>query len=113
MQEDKGFNLGKKNWLLMGVVLGGMALLVLIVFVLGSLNSEGPWLTPSEKVAVVAPKSGFTLKAGAGGSGLKTVRVTVTQAGQEKVVVDCAFLPGARRARRWRSPFPWIPRPWD
>jgi murein DD-endopeptidase MepM/ murein hydrolase activator NlpD len=93
MLKDKGFIWGKKSWLLLaGLALGGAALLVFVV--LGSLDTEDPWLTPSEKVTVVVPKSGFTLKAGDRDSGLKEVKVTVTQAGQEKVVASRTFPPG-------------------
>ena len=80
MLKDKGFIRGKKSSLIAaGLVLGGLALVVFLV--LGSLDTEDPWLTPSEKVTVVVPKSGFTLKAGDKDSGLKEVKVTVTQAG--------------------------------
>ena len=93
MLKDKSFNWGKKSWLMLaGLALGGVALLVFLV--LGSLDSDDPWITPSEKVTVVVPKSGFTLKAGDRDSGLKEVKVTVTQAGQEKVVVSRTFPPG-------------------
>lgn len=93
MLKDKGFIWGKKSWLLLaGLTLGGAALLVFLV--LGSLDTEDPWLTPSEKVTVVVPKSGFTLKAGDRDSGLKEVKVTVTQGGQERVVASRTFPPG-------------------
>lgn len=93
MLKDKKGNWGRKSWFfLAGLALGGLALLVWLV--LGSLDSEDPWLTPSEKVAMVVPKSGFTLKAGDRDSGLKEVRVTISQGGQDKPVLVRTFPPG-------------------
>jgi murein DD-endopeptidase MepM/ murein hydrolase activator NlpD len=93
MLKDKRWHWGKKSWFFMaGLALGGLALLVWMV--LGSLDSQDPWVTPSEKVAVVSPKSGFTLKAGDRDSGLKEIRVTINQGGQEKEVLSRTFPPG-------------------
>ena len=93
MLKGKGFNWGKKRGLLLtGLVLGVLALLVFLT--LGSLDTEDPWVTPSEKVSVVVPKSGFTLKTGDKDSGLKEVKVTVNQGGQEKLVLSRTFPPG-------------------
>ncbi len=75
-----------------GLALGGLALLVWMV--LGSLDSEDPWFTPSEKVAVLVPKSSLTLKAGDRGSGLKEIKVAVNQGGQERMVLRRTFPPG-------------------
>jgi murein DD-endopeptidase MepM/ murein hydrolase activator NlpD len=96
MLKDKRINWGRKSWFLIaGLALGGLALLVWMV--LGSLDYEDPWVTPSEKVAVLVPKSGFTLKAGDRDSGLKEIKVTVTQGGQEKVVLSRTFPPGGEK----------------
>jgi murein DD-endopeptidase MepM/ murein hydrolase activator NlpD len=93
MLKEKRMHWGNKSGLIMaGLILGGLALLVWMV--LGSLDTEDPWLTPSEKAAVVVPNSAFTLKAGDRDSGLKEVRVTVTQGGQDKTVLSRAFPPG-------------------
>ena len=109
MLKDRGFIRGKKSSLIAaGLVLGGLALVVFLV--LGSLDTEDPWLTPSEKVTVVVPKSGFTLKAGDKDSGLKEVKVTVTQAGQEKVVVDRTFPPGGEAGQTVEIPIPLDPK---
>jgi murein DD-endopeptidase MepM/ murein hydrolase activator NlpD len=96
MLKDKGFKWGKKSGLMLtGLVLGGLALLAFLA--LGSLDMEDPWLTPSEKVVVVAPKSGFTLKAGDRDSGLKEVRVTANQGGQDRLVLSRTFPPGGEK----------------
>jgi murein DD-endopeptidase MepM/ murein hydrolase activator NlpD len=93
MFKEKRFNWGRKSWFFtVGLALGALALLVWMV--LGSLDSEDPWVTPSEKVAVVTPKSGFTLKAGDRDSGLKEIRVAINQGGQEKMVLSRTFPPG-------------------
>ncbi len=82
----------KSNFFLAGLALGGLALLAWLV--LGSIDREDPWLTVSEQVAVVGPKSAFSLKAGDRGSGLKELRVNLSQAGQERVVLNRTFPPG-------------------
>ncbi len=81
-----------------------MALGFLLFLVLGSLDSEDPVITPSEKIAVIVPKSGFTLKAGDRQSGLKEVKVTLTQGGQEKVVMDLHFPPGGEAGSTVTTP---------
>uniref|UniRef100_A0A7C3V869 M23 family metallopeptidase n=1 Tax=Desulfobacca acetoxidans TaxID=60893 RepID=A0A7C3V869_9BACT len=93
MLTDRNSNWGKKSWFfLAGLVLGALALVVFLI--LGSLDSEDPWLTPSAKPAVVVPKAGFTLKAGDRDSGLKEVKVTINQGGQDRVVLSRTFPPG-------------------
>jgi murein DD-endopeptidase MepM/ murein hydrolase activator NlpD len=93
MLKEKSWNWGRKSWFLAaGLALGVLAVVVWVV--LGHLDKEDPWVTPSEKVAVVVPKSGFTLKAGDRDSGLKEVKVTITQDGKEKLLVDHTFPPG-------------------
>ncbi|MFZ2090022.1 MAG: hypothetical protein WAU47_15745, partial [Desulfobaccales bacterium] len=78
MLRDRRRFWGNKSGLLMvGLILGGLGLLMWMF--LGSLDTEDPWLTPSEKTAVVVPNSAFTLKAGDRDSGLKEIRVAVNQ----------------------------------
>jgi|UniRef100_A0A7V6A0W7 hypothetical protein len=96
MLKEKSWSWGRKSWFFAGgLALGVFALVVWLI--LGSLDKEDPWVVPSEKVAVVVPKSGFTLKAGDRDSGLKEVKVTVSQDGQEKVVADQTFPPGGEK----------------
>jgi murein DD-endopeptidase MepM/ murein hydrolase activator NlpD len=93
MLKKKRFNWGRKSaFFLAGLALGGVALLVWLV--LASLDWQNPWLEVSDQVAVVSPQSAFTLKAGDRESGLKEVRVTIRQAGQEKMVLSRTFPPG-------------------
>ncbi len=111
MFKKKRFNWRRKsNFLLAGLAIGGLALLTWLV--LGSIDSEAPWLKVSEQVAVVGPNSAFSLKAGDRGSGMKEIRVTIYQAGQDKTVLNRTFPPGEKEGRRWKSPSPWTPRPW-
>ena len=93
MFKKKRFNWGKKsNFFLAGLALGGLALLAWLL--LGSIDWEDPWLTVSEQVTVVGPKSALNLKAGDRDSGLKDLRVTLSQAGQERLVLNRTFPPG-------------------
>jgi hypothetical protein len=93
MLKEKRWGWGRKSWFFIGGLALGVLALVVWVF-LGSLDREDPWVMPSEKVAVLVPKSGFTLKAGDRHSGLKEVKVSVIQDGHEKVVVERTFPPG-------------------
>jgi len=93
MLKPKRFNWGRKGgFLLAGLALGGLAFLIWGVF--GSLDVDDPWLQLSEQVTVLGPKASFTLKAGDRGSGLKEIRVTITQGGQEKEVLRRTCPPG-------------------
>ncbi|MFW6123428.1 MAG: M23 family metallopeptidase [Thermodesulfobacteriota bacterium] len=93
MLKKNRFSWGRKSgFFLAGLALGSLALLAWLV--LGSLDWENPWVEISEQAAVVGPKSAFTLKAGDQKSGLKEVKVTIRQAGQEKTVLSRSFPPG-------------------
>ncbi len=92
MLKSKRLNLGRKGgFFLAGLVLGGLALVVWMI--LGSLDADDPWLAPSEKIASIGPQASFTLEAGDRASGLKELRVAVSQAGQEKEVLRRSFPP--------------------
>jgi murein DD-endopeptidase MepM/ murein hydrolase activator NlpD len=82
----------KTSFFLAGLALGGLALLAWLV--ISSIDWEDPWLKVPEQVAVLSPNSAFTLKAGDRGSGLKEIRVTIYQAGQDKAVLNRNFPPG-------------------
>ncbi|MEJ2069193.1 MAG: hypothetical protein P8X58_02090 [Syntrophobacterales bacterium] len=93
MFKKKRFNWGRRSsFFLAGLALGGLALIAWMV--LGSLDWGNPWLEVSDQVAVVSPNTAFTLKAGDRGSGLKEIKVTVSQRGQEKVALSRSFPPG-------------------
>jgi murein DD-endopeptidase MepM/ murein hydrolase activator NlpD len=92
MLKSQRLNLGRKGgFFLVGLVLGGLALVVWMI--LGSLDADDPWLAPSEKIASIGPRASFTLEAKDQGSGLKELRVAVTQAGQEREVLRRSFPP--------------------
>jgi murein DD-endopeptidase MepM/ murein hydrolase activator NlpD len=92
MLKNKRMDLGRKGgFLLAGLVLGGLALVVWMI--LGSLDVDDPWLAPSEKITHIGPRASFTLEAKDQGSGLKELRVAVTQAGQEREVLRRSFPP--------------------
>lgn len=92
MLNRKSLNLGRKSFFFLGgLVLGGLAILIWLI--LGSLDSEDPRLTPSEKIALIGPQASFTLEAEDRQSGLKDLKVTITQAGQEREVLTRTFPP--------------------
>jgi murein DD-endopeptidase MepM/ murein hydrolase activator NlpD len=93
MFKKKRFTWGRKSgFFLAGLALGSLALLAWLA--LGSLDWENPWVEASEQPTVVGPKSAFTVKAGDQKSGLKEVKVTIRQAGQERTVLSRSFPPG-------------------
>jgi hypothetical protein len=93
MFKNKRFNWGRKSgFFLAGLALGSLALIAWLV--LGSLDWGDPWLEVSEQVAVIGPNTAFTLKAGDRESGLKDIKVTVSQKGQEKIALSRSFPPG-------------------
>ena len=53
-----------------------------------------PWVKLSEQIEVIGVKTPLTLKAGDAHSGLREIVVTVSQDGQEKVVLNRTFPPG-------------------
>ncbi len=93
MFKKKRFSWGRKSgFFLAGLALGSLALLAWLV--LASLDWGNPWVQVSDQVTVAGPNSTFTLKAGDQESGLKEVKVTIRQAGQEKTLLSRSFPPG-------------------
>ncbi len=84
-----------------GLVLAVLAALVLLgVAVYGGLSKldrDDPSVELSPEAAWVGPKASFTLKAADQGSGLREVRVTFSQDGQEKVILNKTFPSGRER----------------
>ncbi len=84
---------GKRNSLLLtGLALVGLVLLGWLA--LGSIDGEEPWVQAPEDLALVGPKTAFTIKTGDRRSGLKEVKVTVSQGGKNHVVLSRTFPPG-------------------
>ena len=103
---------GKKANLALWAVLALVLLGVLGWLVFGHLDNDDPVVTLKTPVEAVGAKTSLTLEAGDETSGLKEVKITFSQAGQEKVILEKKFPPGARPVKRWKSPAPWNPRPW-
>jgi murein DD-endopeptidase MepM/ murein hydrolase activator NlpD len=82
----------KNRVILLGLLLGGLGFLSWLI--LGALDSDDPWLQVPDQVALVGPKTSFSLKARDQDSGLKEIKVTLNQEGQEKVVLSKTFPPG-------------------
>jgi len=93
MVKGKRFHWGKRSgFLLTGLALAGLVLLGWLA--LGTIDWEDPWVQVPENLALVGPKVDFTLKAGDRKSGLKEVKVAVSQKGKEHVVLSRSFPPG-------------------
>jgi murein DD-endopeptidase MepM/ murein hydrolase activator NlpD len=103
MFKKKRFSWGRsRGFFLAGLALGGLALIAWLA--LGSLDWSNPWLEVSEQVAVVSPKTAFTLNAGDRESGLKDIEVTISQGGQEKVALSRSFPPGGEAGSKVEMP---------
>ncbi|MEW6388107.1 MAG: M23 family metallopeptidase [Thermodesulfobacteriota bacterium] len=93
MAKKRKFKWGKWSGLIYAAL--AAALMLVLAFVgLGSLDWEDPWLQLSPEGSLVGAKTDFTLKAGDQTSGLKEIKVTIKQDGQEKVVLIRNFPPG-------------------
>jgi murein DD-endopeptidase MepM/ murein hydrolase activator NlpD len=91
--------MGKPGWLrragfLIWLVAGVGLVAVVLWFGLGHLDRDDPWVSLKPPAEVVGAKTTLTLQAGDQTSGLKAVRATIVQDGQEKVVLDRKFPPG-------------------
>lgn len=64
-----------------------------------------PWVNLQPPGEVVGSKTSFTLEAGDQDSGLKEVRVTITQGDLEKVVLNRQFPPGGTAGAKEELPF--------
>ncbi len=85
---------GKKLSLALWAILGLVLLAALGWLLFGHLDFEDPVVRLKTPVEAVGAKTALTLEAGDEGSGLKEVRLTFAQDGQEKVVLDKKFPPG-------------------
>ncbi len=75
---------------IMNLAIGGVVALVLWL-VLGNLDWYDPWVTLKPEVTVIGARADFIVEAGDKDSGVKSVRVTVHQGGQEKEVLNRTF----------------------
>jgi murein DD-endopeptidase MepM/ murein hydrolase activator NlpD len=83
-----------------------LGLVVFLIFWGGRrLDREPPWVNLQPPGEVVGSKTAFTLEAGDPDSGLKEVRVTITQGNLEKVVLNRQFPPGGDRGSKLELPF--------
>ncbi len=89
--------LGKTRWGKAGLWLWVIPLALaglLLWWVVTSLDWDAPWVSLANQVEVLGAKTEIRVKAGDAKSGLREVRVTVSQEGQEKVVISRTFPPG-------------------
>ncbi len=78
---------------------------IIIWLVQSRLDHDLPWVNLQPPGEVVGAKTSFTLEVGDRESGLKEVRVTVTQGDLEKVVFNRQFPPGGAAGAREELPF--------
>ncbi len=97
--------LGKKLRLPLLGILGLLLLGILGWLLYLHLGSRAPWVRLKTPVEVVGPKTALALEAGDKGSGLREVRVSLTQGGQEQVVLERRFPPGGGPGEKVEIPF--------
>ncbi len=95
---------GKKASLALWAVLGLVLLGVLGWLLFGNMDSDDPVVILKTPVEVVGAKTPLTLEAGDETSGLKEVKVTFSQAGQEKVILEKKFPPGGAPGEKVEIP---------
>ena len=84
---------GKRDGFLL-TALAVVGLVLLGWLALSSIDGEDPWVQAPENLALVGPKSAFTFKTGDRRSGLKEIKVTVSQEGKDHTVLSRTFPPG-------------------
>ncbi len=92
----------KAGYVLWLIPLAGLGLL--LWWGLMSLDWEDPVIRGPEGLTVLGPRTTFTLTAADASSGLREVRVTLTQGGQEKVVLTRTFPPGGEPGQETEIP---------
>lgn len=92
----------KAGYVLWLIPLAGLGLLLWWGF--AALDWEDPVLQGPEGLTVLGRRTTVTLKAADASSGLKEVRVTLTQGGQEKVVLTQTFPPGGEPGKETEIP---------
>ncbi|MFI5354890.1 MAG: M23 family metallopeptidase [Desulfobaccales bacterium] len=95
---------GKKASLALWAVLGLVLLGVLGWLVFGNLDNDDPVVILKTPVEVVGARTALTLEAGDATSGLREVKVTFSQAGQEKVILEKQFPPGGAPGEKVEIP---------
>jgi murein DD-endopeptidase MepM/ murein hydrolase activator NlpD len=104
---DKKWKLrwGGPGSLIFFVLLAVAGIAALVWLGLAHLDRESPWVNLQPPGQVVGSKTAFILEAGDPDSGLKAVRVTITQGPLEKVVLTRRFPPGGTPGAKVEIPF--------
>jgi murein DD-endopeptidase MepM/ murein hydrolase activator NlpD len=101
---------GKKLSLVLVIVLGVALLGALGWLLFGQMDNDDPWVRLKTPVAVVGAKTPVIVEAGDEGSGLKEVKITFSQDGQEKAVLAKKFPPGGEPGDKVELPFTLEPK---
>lgn len=95
-----GKKLGRALWGILGLLLLGALGWFLYVHLAGG----APWVRLKTPVTVVGPKTDLVLEAGDKESGLRKVKVTLSQGGREEVVLERRFPPGGEPGEKVEIP---------
>jgi murein DD-endopeptidase MepM/ murein hydrolase activator NlpD len=101
-----GKTAGLAVWILLGV--GAVAALVWLG--VGRLDFDDPVVSLKTPVEVIGAKADLVAEASDPTTGLRSVRITFTQGGQEKVVMDKKFPPGGEPGETVDLPFTLEPK---
>ncbi len=101
---------GKKLRLALWAVLGVVLLTASAWLLFGRMDFGDPIVRLKTPVTVVGAKAALALEAGDEDSGLKEVRITLSQDGQEKVVLEKKFPPGGDPGETVEIPFTLEPK---
>jgi murein DD-endopeptidase MepM/ murein hydrolase activator NlpD len=101
---------GKKASLVLWSALAVALLGFLAWMFLGRVDFDDPWVRLQTPVEVVGAKTAVTLEAGDDNSGLREVKVTLAQDGQERVALARKFPPGGEPGKRVELPFTLEPK---
>lgn len=101
---------GKKASLVLWALLGVLLLVALGWLLLGNMDADDPVVRLVTPVEVVGAKTALTLEAGDEGRGLRDIKITFSQDGQEKVVLEKKFPPGGEPGEKMEIPFTLEPK---
>lgn len=101
---------GKKASFTLWSLLGLLLLAALGWLLFGQMDFDDPVVRLKTPVAAVGAKTALILEAGDEGSGLKEVKITLSQDGREMVVLDKKFPPGGEPGEKVEIPFTLEPK---
>jgi murein DD-endopeptidase MepM/ murein hydrolase activator NlpD len=95
---------GRKVGYALGSTIGLAVVIILVLLAIGRLDFDNPTVTLNPPVDVVGAKTTFTVSAVDQDSGLREVKVILSQGSQSKVVLDRTFPPGGAKGETVKLP---------